>query len=365
MTQTIGLSYSTVQTLWTSSTTTSLSNPATTNVSFQAPTTTMSPCMSGETVGDITIATALAGVFLGLIAGFVLTKCGERRRSNSEYVSNSDRAAGPATNPTTCDQLQRDRFLLGSTPDEVLTRDLHSLGRLVQQHTEAHYHANPVQLDSNSLHQPLRELGIEKDNAPAIEKIASLALEPQTRLNAIRHVIAKAAFESTVIGGSTCISLLPPLLSGFSLAMPPIEGNSGGHEVTGLEFAIARWRQLTAFLLHPNRSQGTTLVPSEDTSTQEAQRLTVLLNKFLEPFVSGDREDRYEQENNLREVIVECATFGYVLLSQPYGYRFRFESEDGPNTLVVCPGIDKLVDEEGRCYQPPLPQIVAPIVEAI
>ncbi|KAJ8130838.1 hypothetical protein O1611_g2787 [Lasiodiplodia mahajangana] len=399
MTQATGLSYSTVQTLWTSSTSvlvvdiytlpsiadgvptpafltqewwsfgsraTSFSvsvTLASTNVSVQTPTATVSPGMNDRTVAGISIATALVGGILGAIGGLLFTIRNKRHGSHPQYVPYSDRATEPSTNPTTSDQLQRDRFLLGSTPDAVLIQDLHSLNNLIQQHTESHYHTKPVQLDSGRLCQPLKDLGIEKDSTSAIEKLVSLALDPRTRFSAIRYVIAKAAFESTVIGGSTCISLLPPLLSGLSLAMPSLGDHSGVYE--GLEFAIARWRQLTAYLLHPNRSQGTSLVLSEGISTQEAQKLTVLLNKILEPFVSGDREGRYEQENNLREVIVECATFGYVLLSQPYDYRFRFESESEPNTLVVCPGLDKLIDEEGRCYQVPLPQIVAPVVEAI
>lgn len=118
-------------------------------------------------------------------------------------------------------------------------------------------------------------------------------------------------------------------------------------------------------MLHPNRSQRTPLIPSEDTSTQEALKLTVSLNRFLEPFISEDREDRYEQENHLREVIAECATFGYVLLSQPYEYRFQFGSEGELNTIIVCPGLEKVTDEKGHRNQPPVPQIVAPVVESI
>lgn len=106
-------------------------------------------------------------------------------------------------------------------------------------------------------------------------------------------------------------------------------------------------------------------MPSEDISTQQAQQLTLALNRFLEPFISKDREERYEQENHLREVIAECAAFGYVIFSQPAEYRFRFESNGGLNTIVVCPGLDKVSDEEGRRYQPPVPQIIAPVIESI
>ncbi|KAI1122932.1 hypothetical protein F5Y10DRAFT_270574 [Nemania abortiva] len=395
MAQATGVSYSTVRTLWTptsvlvvdvytipfitdgaptpsfwsrewwpfENSATSSSGPVTldpTDLPVRAPTPSSSSGMSNGAVAGISIATALVGGILGVIGGLLLARRGKRRSSVLEHVTYSDNATEPATNPATRNQLQQDQFLLGSTPDASLICDLRSLGHLIQQHAETHYHTNPVQLDSTQLHQSLRDLGIERGDISAIERLTSLALDPQTRLSAIRYVIAKAAFESVVIGGSTCISLLPPLISDLSLA---VEDDLGRHE--GIDFAIARWRQLTAFLLNPDRSQGTPLTPSEDTSTQDAQNLAVVLNRFLESFVSADREDRYEQENNLREVITECATFGYVLLSQPYEYRFRFEAEGGLNTIVVCPGIDRLIDEEGRRYQPPLPRIVAPIVESI
>lgn len=106
-------------------------------------------------------------------------------------------------------------------------------------------------------------------------------------------------------------------------------------------------------------------MPSEDVSTQQAQQLAAALSRFLQAFVSGDRESRYEQENHLREVIVECAALGYVLFSQPSEFRFRYDKdEDGgsSNGIVTCPGLDKVSDEEGRNYAKPY-TLVAPVIE--
>lgn len=135
--------------------------------------------------------------------------------------------------------------------------------------------------------------------------------------------------------------------------------------LTAVNTAFTKWRQLSAFLLHPSRSDRTPLLPSEDTNTQQAQQLTVALSTFLEPFaLANDRESRYEQENHLREVIVECAHFGYVLFSQPSEYKFRYESDGRSNGIVVSPGLEKITDEAGRRY--PSPEILAPpLVEAI
>ncbi|KAF2966634.1 hypothetical protein GQX73_g6910 [Xylaria multiplex] len=313
-------------------------------------------CLSVDPSANIPYcATALVGGLLGVVAGLFLAKRRKKHEPLPEYVACLDREKAPSPTNT----LELDQFLLEPKPEATIASELLSLGHIIQRHAEKHYHLHPVQLESNQLRQPLSDLGIERGSAPAIARIASLALEPRTRLSAIRYVIAKAAFESTVIGGSTCVSLLPPVVSGMSPIVPFI----GGDEVT--ELAITRWRQLSAFLLHPNRSQRAPLEPSEDISTQQAQQLTVALIRFLQPFISSDREERYEQENHLREVIAECATFGYVIFSQPSEYRFRFESNGGLNTIVVCPGLDKVISEGGRRYMPPLPQVAAPVVESI
>ncbi|KAI0481424.1 hypothetical protein F4859DRAFT_474641 [Xylaria cf. heliscus] len=317
--------------------------------------------LSKGAVAGISIATALLGAFIGVIASLILARRDERRKYVREYITYSDREKEHGTSSTMTDRLQLDQFLLHSTPDTTIANELRGLDHLIQQHVESHYHSHSVQMESSQLCEPLANIGIERGNAPAIAKLASLALEPRTRSNAIKYVIAKAAFECTVIGGDTCVSLLPPLVSGLSSIFPPVEDDVGNQEATDL--ALVRWRQLSAFLLHPDRSQRTPLVPSEDVSTQQAQELTVSLNRFLEPFISRDREERYEQENHLREVIAECAAFGYVLFSQPCGYRFRFESSEGPDTIVVCPGLDKVTDERGCCYKPPIPQIAAPVLE--
>ncbi|KAI2630419.1 hypothetical protein GGS21DRAFT_200062 [Xylaria nigripes] len=325
--------------------------------------TTNSSGLNGGAIAGIAIATSLVGGLLGILAGLLLARRYKKQEPLPEYIAYSDREKEAPTSTTAADQLHFDQFLLDPKPDSAITSELRSLGRLVNEHAQAHYHLQPVQLESSKLRQPLYDLGIEKGSAPAIARLASLAIEPRTRLNAIRYVICKAAFESTVISGGTCVSLLPPMVSNMSSSAPPLRDHLGSHEIT--ELALVRWRQLSAFLLHPNRSQRTPLVPTEEISTQQAQKLTIAVNRFLEPFVPREREERYEQENHLREVIVECATFGYLLFSQPAEYRFRFESNRGMGTIVVCPGMDKVMDEEGRRYQPQVRQLMAPVTESV
>ncbi|KAI8626053.1 hypothetical protein F5Y19DRAFT_488548 [Xylariaceae sp. FL1651] len=321
-----------------------------------------SDSLSGGAVAGIAIASAIVAGLLGIVAGFLIAKRRKKYESPTEYISYPDREKDLPSS-STADRLQLDQFLLDSKPETSIAGELRSLGHLIQQHVEAHYHLHPVQLRGSELLRALSPLGIDGSSVNSTETLASLALEPRTRLTAIRHVIAKATFESVTMGGSSCISLLPPSIAEFNLAIPPIEDHRGNLQAT--ELALTRWRQLSAFLLHPNRSDRTALLPSDDVSTKQAHELATALIRFLGPFVSRDREEKYEQENHLREVIVECATFGYVVFSQPSEYRFRFDSNRGLNTIVVCPGLDKISDEEGRRFQPPIRQIVDPVVEYI
>lgn len=125
--------------------------------------------------------------------------------------------------------------------------------------------------------------------------------------------------------------------------------------------AMTKWRQLSAFLLHPNRSDRTPLLPSEEGTAQQAQQLAKELNRFLDPFVVRGRELNYEQENHLSQVLAECARFGYLLFSQPAEYRFNYDSHGRRGGVVVCPGLERVADGEGRQYSKP--QVLSAPVE--
>lgn len=125
---------------------------------------------------------------------------------------------------------------------------------------------------------------------------------------------------------------------------------------------MIKWRQLSAFLLHPNRSDRTPFAPSGEATAQQAQQLALELNRFLEPFVLRGRERSYEQESHLQQVLTECARFGYVLFSQPSEYRFDYDDQGRLGGIVVCPGLERVSDEEGWGYMTPQ-VLAAPVIE--
>ena len=347
-----------------------------------------SPGVTSGAVVGIAIGCAALGILIGAVVACVLFRRKRDRKPQAEYTGPvqylpEDKFAsgdkGLAKIPANYD-LQLDQFILDSRPDTELASELRALGQLVQQHVENHYHLQPVQGSPNALASMLVNLGLNDQPPFTITDLASLALDHRTRWIALQYIICRVAFESTVLGSSAPISLLPPFSKDFIDSLLPVESHRGSvegkpelpsrppdHLLTlriAVQVALTRWRQLSVFLVHPNRSERTPLAPSEDVSTHQAQRLAVSLGRFLQTFVPAARENRYEQENHLREAIVECATFGYVLFSQPSEYQFQWDAQSKHSAIVTCPGLAKISDEKGRRYSSPQ-IVVSPVVEVI
>lgn len=105
---------------------------------------------------------------------------------------------------------------------------------------------------------------------------------------------------------------------------------------------------------------------NQTTVATQAQRLTTSLVDFLGVFVRPGRESL--QADHLREVITECAKFGYVLFSQPAEWKFNFEGTSMVNgnrhSVVVCPGLEKYSDHNGTPYTKPR-RVAAPVEVAV
>ncbi|KAK6084672.1 hypothetical protein SCUP515_01168 [Seiridium cupressi] len=350
------------------------SQPATTTSATPGPTNAISPGVSGGNSGvspgataGIAIGCVVLGLAIGALAAYLFLRRRQKTRPQPEYLPmeyGMGREKGlPAGPPVESSGLALDQYLLDSKPDAEIAGEMRNLAALIQQHVENNYHLRPVQQSASTLTQVLMNLGIPQTGVLNCSHLASLALDPRTRSLALRHVIAKVTFESATLFGTSALSLLPAFVPSFSRAVPPVEQHRGSTEA--FSAAMTRWRQLSAFLLHPRRSDRTPLVPSEDVSTQQAEQLAIALNRFLKPFSdASDRESHYEQENHLREVIVECATYGYLLFSQPSDIRFRFDGGGSNNGLVVSPGLERVTDERGRRLHTPQ-TLVTPVVEGI
>ncbi|KAI0156716.1 hypothetical protein GGR52DRAFT_587063 [Hypoxylon sp. FL1284] len=352
---------STAPTIGSSTTPKFTSSPSVSAIPAKSTHTDSSANLSRGAIIGIAVGCAVAGLLLGIIAGLFLFR--KRRQQVSRYDEAAAESQEKNIPDVATDTIELDRFLLGSTPDAEIGKKLRSLGHLLRQHVENNYHLQQVSWNVDELSQALLQLGLGQGGTVTTAELASLSLDPKYRYKIIQHVIARVTFASIAFNEVTPFSLLPQPVSSFGSMIPAVEGGRGNADAFGM--ALTRWRQLSAFLLHPERSERTPLIPLEDVVTHRAQQLAVNLNAFLKPFVLSGRESRYEQENHLREVIAECTTFGYRLFSEPSEYRFRFGEGANSSNLVVCPGLERISDEEGRRHSPLGISVVAPVVEHI
>lgn len=116
-----------------------------------------------------------------------------------------------------------------------------------------------------------------------------------------------------------------------------------------ISVALTRWRQITAFLLNPGRSERGAMVPEETSLEPQVRQLVTEVNKFLGAFVAD--KNRQHQEDHLQDVVLECAKLGYAIFSQPAEFTWDFGSEGGRD-IVLCPGLVKVSDSHGVRCQP-------------
>lgn len=325
----------------------------------------------------------IAGLVVGFLVAFVFLR---RRNKQSAPVPQarsisaaraSDRKSYspvPETNGAAAStDVQLDQFLLDGAPDDEIVNELQALSDLIHQHVENNYDPRPIQANANDLSRQLQALGFVKSAHHDPDAIAALALEPKTRQTALRHVISTVVFKSIDIHSRSSLSMLPVPVAAFLQNMPATDrqsentkrGKRASSRTTHMStfmltteiattHALSNWRRLSAFLLHPDPSQRTSLPVSETVVSSQAQALTSALNTFLDSFVSSS--DASGQREHLQLVIIECTKLGYVLFSHPSDWRFVHEADRG--SVVVCAGLEKLGQRTGVPYK--TPKVVVP-----
>lgn len=91
------------------------------------------------------------------------------------------------------------------------------------------------------------------------------------------------------------------------------------------------------------------MVPEESAIKPLAKDVVTAANKVLAAFVS--KEHSIHQEKHLQDVALECAKFGYVIISQPAEFVWEFRSDE-ERGVAVCPGLEKVADDQGRTCIP-------------
>ncbi|CAH0044688.1 unnamed protein product [Clonostachys solani] len=325
---------------------------------------------SGSNISPGAIAGASVGALVaGLIVGFLVALVFLRRRNKqssppetkgrsiSAAARSSDRKSyspvPETTNGTAAStDVQLDQFLLDGAPDDEIVNELQALSDLIYQHVENNYDLRPIQANVDDLSRQLQALGFVKSAHHDSDAIAALALDPKTRQTGLRHVISTVVFKSIDVHSRSPLSMLPVPVAALLQTMPAPDRQSE-HTKRATTHALSNWRRLSAFLLHPDPSQRTSLPVPETVVSSQALALTSALNTFLDSFVSSSHAG---QREHLQLVIVECTKLGYVLFSHPSDWRFVHEA--GRGGAVVCAGLEKLSQRGGVPYK--TPKVVVP-----
>ncbi|TLS28764.1 hypothetical protein PpBr36_01047 [Pyricularia pennisetigena] len=312
------------------------------NPSGTASTTLAAPGSDGGGLGSgavagVAIGCVIAGIAIGAIAAIWFLRRRQRNIGPEETQYMLANTAGGVYDPkdpmgvvTATDPFRLDQILPPPLPDEVISAELQNLSQIIQQHVVENYHRELVPVDQNALHRALHDLGLGNDSAIPSGQLVILAVSPQGRTTALQHIIARAATASVVLSSTARYSLLPLSMSAFMREVAPTERDRGSARAVAAAFA--RWRQISTFLINPNRSDRTPLQPTEAMTGHKARELVAALNVLLDPFVDHNRVESHIQQAQLYDVVMKVAQFGYMLISQPGEFRLRWDA--GPPMTV-------------------------------
>ncbi|KZL81017.1 hypothetical protein CI238_03359, partial [Colletotrichum incanum] len=330
-----------------------------------------SPATNSRLEPGVIAGITIGCFFVGLIIGAIVTFLLRRRKPANPRSSPEPEPVAITTKPKSfgtsfaSKDIQLRYFLLDTTPDREIAIELQSLSELIQLHIENNYHLLPVQSSPSILAESLLSLGFNRHPEADLEAIAAICINPRTRQLGLKHVISHVIFKSVDFHARSRLSMLPAPVAAFLQSVP--QGGQDDGDVNALSVAFSKWRSLSAFLLHPRRSQRTPFLPADAAAAPQAQALVTALNTFLYPFIPPSQAAQRQQVDHLQAVVFECAKFGYMILSQPSDWQFVYETEaenSGTRMLVLCPGLNKLETADGERYESPH-HVVAPLVSQV
>lgn len=179
---------------------------------------------------------------IGLLVGFYLVRRDLRKRRRTAKsgldtprpdTSTVLSLPFPASRGVPLDRgSDLDQYLSTPKADRELAGELQSLGYLVQQHVEDHYHGEPKFTSTGFTSQALVDLGLGQDSGalPGVAQLANMAANPSIRHVALQHIIMRVTFMSLTMNSHCNISLLPSALVDLARAMPSVEQHVGNTE---------------------------------------------------------------------------------------------------------------------------------------
>ncbi|KAM0353161.1 hypothetical protein ACHAPY_002209 [Fusarium culmorum] len=188
--------------------------------------------------------------------------------------------------------------------------------------------------------------------------IARLAIAPNTRHLAIRHLLAVVIFSNLDTHTVGPLTLLPPTVKELYLSRRTFRQKD---QPPRLETALRSWHRMTAFLLHENPGAQTHLQPPLSVKSK-VEDIIAILQESLDHFV---RIDNYhsprDQQSSLTNVFGTSVELGYEIFSHPCEWEFMYPEDE--HAIFITPGVKLITDNRGVPHDPPLialaPEIVA------
>lgn len=285
--------------------------------------------MSSGAAAGIGIGCLIAGLLLGIAAAFCFFS--RRRQRHGSHGEVTEVAMAPSKSASYAQvgsglKSQDDsglpelkHFLLDSLSDQELAAELRDRHHLIQQHVENYYHFHSLdstRVNRQSLFMALSQRGLGQAGSEGHSAETSLTcLGPEHKADRSSARLIHGDLQKHRSQCRSHLSMLPTSVAAFLQSLPPDEQHGLRRQVDSQDSTLALhwWRVLSAFLLHPQRSQRTALSPSDAAVVPQAAALAQALNCFLLYFVEDSDTASFQQESHLREVIAECARFGYVL----------------------------------------------------
>ncbi|PQE28127.1 hypothetical protein CJF30_00010228 [Rutstroemia sp. NJR-2017a BBW] len=237
--------------------------------------------------------------------------------------------------------------------DSQFRRHMQNLEELIHQHVENHYHNRAYTGRQEDLKVALTRCGYTDQSEPSSQTMAALLVNPSKRNTAIRSLLASVILKAVDLKNGPEDSLLPDVITQFYHMIPK---KRRANEKDAFNKALARWRQLSAYLLSHNSSHHESSLQSTDLATE---RILETLSTVLKPFIRSSRSESQSptQMDNLASIIQEGKEFGMLLLEQPGTWVLGWESAAKRNSkmdpraskeIVVFPSLGEVVNRGGR-----------------
>ncbi|KAM3065654.1 hypothetical protein ACMFMG_011361 [Clarireedia jacksonii] len=323
--------------------------------------------ISDGAIAGISIATFALGAALALLGFWVFSRRrgsrSRKRRNPQTPVSNrhtfQEQSRGSISNKrnaTRTGEISMDDYSpTERLDDSQIRRHMQNLEELIHQHAENHYHNRLYTGHQENLKVSLTRCGYTDQSEVSLQMMTSLLVDPSNRITAIRSLIASVILRAVDLKNSPEDSLLPDVITQFYHIIPK---KRRANEQDNFDKCLARWRQLSAYLLSSNSTHRESSLQLADHATT---RIVEILNTVLRPFTRSSKSESRSptQVENLASIIQEGKEFGMLLLEQPGTWVLGWEllskrgSKIDPkanNEIVVFPSLGEVISKGGRAH---------------